>query len=463
MQFIHDVVWSPFLVILLVGAGLFFSIRTRFFQIRRIGLMARLMFARKADDTNIGFSSFQAFCVALSGRVGTGNIVGVATAIATGGPGAVFWMWVIAFLGAATAFTESTLAQIYRFPYNGEYRGGPSSYIEKGLKIKWMGIAFSVAVILGYGIFLLLIQSNSISTALNNSFNIPYWLSGLIIAFCMGLVLHGGIERISRVASSLVPFMALAYLLVALVIIVMKIDRIPGVFSLIFSSAFGINPLTGGLLGSAIATGVKRGLFSNEAGQGGGAIVSASALTDMPAQQGLVQGFSVYVDTLFVCTATALVILCTDSYNIFDPQTGAMIFSGAPELGKNYVSYAQNAINSVIPGLGNNFLPLAIWMFAFTTMMAYYYYAESSLIYIFSKKESLSKKQARAIVHTYRLIFLIMVFLGSVSTADKAWLFGDIGLGLTTWINVAALLFLFPQALSALNDIEKKYPARKCK
>ena len=310
---VNDIIWSPALVVLLVGAGIYFSIRTRFVQVRRIGLMVRSLFAPAEtgdDGKKKGISSFEAFCVALSGRVGTGNIVGVATAIAMGGPGAVFWMWLIAFFGASTAFVESTLAQKYKFNHGGVNRGGPSSYIEKGLKMKWLAVLFSILAIVGYGLFLPTVQSNGMSSALMNSLNLdPLW-SGLALAFVLGLVIIGGIKSISRVASIVTPFMALGYIIISLIVIACHLDAVPGVFKAIVTGAFGIRPVAGGILGSTIMMGVKRGIFSNEAGQGSGAIVSASAAVSHPAKQGLAQSFSVYVDTLFVCTATALMILC---------------------------------------------------------------------------------------------------------------------------------------------------------
>ena len=319
VSLLNDIIWSPVLVVLLVGAGLYFSFRTRFVQVRRFGLMVRSLFApaeKSADGQRHGISSFEAFCVALSGRVGTGNIVGVATAIALGGPGAIFWMWIIAFFGASTAFVESTLAQKYKFHHETGFRGGPASYIEKGLGKRWLGVLFSVLVLVGYGTFLPTVQSNGMSGALANSFQLPPLVSGIGLAVLLGLVIIGGIKSIARVASIVTPFMALGYIVITLVVIAQHLDAVPGVFKAIVTNAFGINPLAGGILGSTIMMGVKRGIFSNEAGQGGGAIVSASAAVSHPAKQGLAQAFSVYVDTLLICTATALMILCSGSYNL---------------------------------------------------------------------------------------------------------------------------------------------------
>lgn len=449
------------MIVLLVGAGLYFTIRTRCVQIRRVGLMARLLFGRRKSSDESSLSPFQAFCVALSGRVGTGNIVGVATAIALGGPGAVFWMWVIAFLGASTAFTESTLAQIYNFKHRGELRGGPASYIEKGLKKPRLGMLFAILTIAGYGMLLVLTQSNGVSGAFENSFNVKPWVSGAVLAFVLSLVIIGGAKRIAHVATVVTPFMAIAYIFLAIIIICANISAVPGMLGLIVRSAFGINPLVGGMLGSTFAMGVKRGLFSNEAGQGGGAIVSASAENDMPAQQGLVQAFSVYIDTILVCTATALMILCTGNFNVVDPSTGELLYAAAPSLGSNYVGYTQAAIDTVFHGFGSAFVAVALTFFVFTTLMAYYFYAESSIAYIFSHRGKEGSKAERVVIWIYRIVMLALVILGACTSSDVAWKWGDVGLGLTTWINVLALLFLFPQALAALKDTEKKYPINK--
>jgi len=456
VNIINDIIWSPALVVLLVGAGLYFTIRTRCVQVRRLGLMLRLLFGKKSPDDSASMSSFQAFCVALSGRVGTGNIVGVATAIAFGGPGSVFWMWVIAFLGASTAFTESTLAQIYKFKHPKGLRGGPACYIQHGLNSPRTALLFAAMTVIGYGMLLVLVQANGMASAFKNSFDIEPLVSGIAFAIVLGLVVIGGLGRIAKVAEVVTPFMAFAYVLFSLVIIGSNIHNVPDAFKLIFTNAFGINPVAGGILGSAIAMGVKRGLFSNEAGQGGGAIVSASASVSHPAKQGLVQAFSVYVDTLLVCTATALMILCSGTYNIIDKATGDFLYAGAPELGNNYVGYTQAAVNNVFPGFGGSFVSVALALFAFTTVIAYYFYSESSIMFIFSTKGKQDSIAEKALLWVYRFSLLFLVVYGAYTNSDIAWTFGDIGIGITTWMNVIALLLLFPQALNSLKDFEKK-------
>ncbi|MBR6345951.1 MAG: alanine:cation symporter family protein [Bacteroidales bacterium] len=458
VSIVNDIVWSPALVVLLVGAGLYFSIRTGFVQVRRFGLMLRSLFApaeKSPDGKKKGISSFEAFSVALSGRVGTGNIVGVATAIAMGGPGAVFWMWIIAFLGASTAFVEATLAQIYKFPHKSGLRGGPFCYIEQGLKSRPLAIAFAVLSIVGYGLLLVTVQSNGVASALSNTFSISPLVSGIGLMALLALVIIGGIKSIARVASILTPFMALGYIVLTVLVIASHLDAVPGVFRAIVTGAFGIEPVAGGILGSTIMMGVKRGIFSNEAGQGGGAIVSASASVSHPAKQGLAQAFSVYVDTLLICTGTALMILCSGTYNIFDASSGEMLQAVSPELGNNYVGFTQAAVDSVMAGFGGAFVSIALVFFVFTTVMAYYFYGESSIMYIFRGRDGNGKAEKIAI-WLFRTGLLMMVILGALKQANVIWQLGDIGVGITAWINVIALLLLCPQAIRSLRDFEKK-------
>lgn len=452
---INDVIWSPALVVLLVCAGLYFSIGTRFVQVRKIGEMVRILFPKGEEKkkSQEGISSFEAFCVALSGRVGTGNIVGVATAIAIGGPGAVFWMWVVAFFGASTAFVESTLSQVYKFKHNGIWRGGPALYITQGLKCKWLGVVFAVATIIGSGICCTTVQANGMANAITNSFSLPAIGGGVILAVLIGLVIIGGIRRISKVASIVTPFMAIGYIIVALIVLVTNWRTIPGAFGSIFTNAFGINPLCGGILGSTISMGVKRGLFSNEAGQGTGAIPSASADVRYPAQQGLAQAFSVYIDTLLVCTATALMIITTGSFNVIDQNTGEMLVSNAPELGNNYVAYTQTAVDSVIGGLGGAFVSISLIFFVFTTVMAYFFYSESSIIFLC---RNISEKKEKLILNCFKVFFLAAIIFGAINEADLVWTLADIGVGTMAWINVVAILLLSPKAFKALKDYESR-------
>lgn len=445
---INEIVWNPGLVALLILAGLAFSVMTRFVQVRKFSTMLRSLFSKKEDGK--GISSFEAFCIALSGRVGTGNIVGVATAIAFGGPGAVFWMWVVAFFGASTAFVESTLSQMYKFPHHSGYRGGPFCFIEQGLGKRWLGIIFAIITILACGVFLATVQANGVSSAVNNSFPVTPLFSGLAMAFILGLVVFGGIKRIAKVATIVTPFMALGYILMSLIVTAFHINEVPAVFASIFTNALGINPVCGGIIGSTIAMGVKRGIFSNEAGQGTGAIVSAATDVSHPAKQGLAQAFSVYVDTLLVCTATALMILTSGTYNILS-GSGEVLLANAPELGNNYIGYTQSAVDSVFMGFGSQFVSIAMVFFTFTTLMAYYFYSETSIIYLFNGKDGRWEKMA---IRIFQVIMLAAVIFGAVKEADVVWQLGDIGVGLMAWLTVISIIILCPKAIKSLKEFE---------
>lgn len=448
---INDIVWNPGLVVLLLLAGLYFSVRTRMVQVRRFWLMLKSLFGKKRGSE--GISSFEAFCIALSGRVGTGNIVGVATAIAYGGPGAVFWMWVVAFFGASTAFVESTLAQMYKFRHSSGFRGGPFSFIEEGLGLRWLGVVFAVITIVSCGFCLTMVQSNGVSMTMQNAFPVSPLVSGIVLAVLLGIVIMGGVKRIARVASIVTPFMALGYIIMALVVVGFHISEVPAVLGSIAKGAFGADPICGGIIGSTIAMGVKRGIFSNEAGQGTGAIVSGAADVEYPAQQGLAQSFSVYVDTLFVCTATALMILTSGTYNIIDSSTGNMLLANAPELGSNYAGFTQSAVDTVFAGFGSKFVSVAMVFFVYSTVMAYYFYSESSIIYLFRGK---NQRREKLVIRIFQILMLVFVVIGAMREADVAWQFGDIGVGLMAWFTVIPIIILCPKAIKALKDFENR-------
>jgi alanine or glycine:cation symporter, AGCS family len=451
VDLINGLVWSQGLIVFCLGAGLYFSIRTRFLQVRHVGRMVRLLFHSKASAT--GVSTFQAFSMAVSGRVGTGNIAGVATAIAYGGPGAVFWMWAIAFVGAGSAFVEAALAQIYKQRVGGQYRGGPAYYIEHGLGLRWYGVVFAAVTILACGFLLPGVQANGIASSMQNAFGLPFWVSGAAVAGLLALIVFGGVKRIGRTAEALVPFMALGYLLMAVVVIVVHLDRVPGVFALIFRSAFGAEAAFGGVLGLAIQWGVKRGIYSNEAGQGTAPMAAAAAESRHPAEQGLVQAFSIYVDTWLVCSATALMILLTGAYNVIDPAGGFLV-EKLPGVAMG-PGFTQAAVDSVLPGYGAGFVAMALFLFAFTTLMAYYYYAETSLAYL------ASRFAAGWSLQVMRLAFVGIAFFGAVRHADLAWALGDIGVGLMAWLNLVAIVLLTKPALACLRDYEQQLRAGK--
>ena len=460
---LNGYVWSSALIYLCLGAGLFYSILTRFVQVRMFREMIHLLFSSK--ESSKGISSFQALAVSLSGRVGTGNIAGVAAAIGFGGPGAVFWMWVVAFLGSATAYIESALGQIYKEEDEGQYRGGPAYYIEKALGQKWYAWIFAIVTIFACGFLLPGVQSNSIGNAANlavggtammpffgDSVSVAKFITGVVVVAVLGFIIFGGVKRIAHVTQIIVPFMALGYILMAVAIIIYHIAELPAIIALIVGDAF--NPMAG--VGAAIGWGVKRGIYSNEAGQGTGPHAAAASEVQHPAQQGLVQSFSVYVDTLFVCSATAFMILITQQYYV--SGLDASVSGGV--LGNEVIiaspAFTQLALESVVGGFGKVFVAIALFFFAFTTLLAYYYIAETNVAYI-----------RRTFRFPYELTILKIVMLGSVfygtiREANLAWAMGDLGVGLMAWLNIVGILILFfmgRPALKALKDYEAQRKA----
>lgn len=468
---LNGIIWSPALVYLCLGAGLFYSIMTRFVQIRMIREMVNLMFSKtKSAD---GISSFQAFVIALANRVGVGNIAGVAAAIGFGGPSAVFWMWVVAFLGASTAYAESTLAQIYkeRDPITGQYRGGPAYYFEKGLGQKWYAILFAIAAIISCGIFLPGVQANGVVSAVTritgdgammNFAGIDVGTNRVIVmavvVSLLAVIIIGGIKRIARVAELVVPFMALGYIILALIIMVTNLDKIPAVFGLIMSDI--LNPIAG--LGAAIGWGVKRGVYSNEAGQGTGPHHAGAAEVQHPAQQGLVQAFSVYVDTLLVCSATAFMILTMGTYNIQNETTKQFIVQNVdPSIAEiGTPAFTQMALETTFGSFGNHFIAVAIFFFAFTTILAYYYIAEVNVAYLTRRMKASTQKLG---VWIPKISVLLVVAYGSLNSAGYIWNMGDIGVGMTAWLNIVGILLMFAfltkPTLNALRDYEEQKKA----
>ncbi|MEB6302309.1 alanine:cation symporter family protein [Mammaliicoccus sciuri] len=473
VSFANEIVWSKALVYGLLLTGVLFSFMMRFFQVRHFKEMIRLMFQGEKSPT--GISSFQAIAVSLAGRVGTGNIVGVSTAIFIGGPGAVFWMWATAFLGASSAFIESTLGQIYKREINGQYRGGPAYYIESGIKGKAgkiYAIIFALVTVLSVGLLLPGVQSNAIASSMKNAFGLNPWVIAIVLAVLLSLIIFGGIKAIANVATAVVPFMAIVYIVLAIVIIILNIQEVPGLIALIFKSAFGVEAAFGGIFGAMIEIGVKRGLYSNEAGQGTGPHAAAAAEVSHPAKQGLVQAFSVYVDTLLVCTATALMILMSGTFNTTDGGTNKDgsphlihdngIYVQGPDGSKDVsgtVMYAQAGIDKAFSGdnytfdpaysgFGSYFIALALFFFAFTTILAYYYIAETNVSYIIP-----SDKQKIWII-LVRLVLIGATIYGCVKTADVAWAMGDLGVGMMAWLNIIAIWILHKPALRALRDFE---------
>ncbi|MBK3496084.1 alanine:cation symporter family protein [Viridibacillus sp. YIM B01967] len=446
----YEILWGPWMIYGILLVGLLFTILTKGVQVRFLKEMFAQIF--KGEKSDAGVSSFQALSMALSGRVGTGNIAGTATAIAFGGPGAIFWMWVIAFIGSATAYVESTLAQIYKEKKDGVYRGGPAFYIEKSTGKRWLGMIFAVAAVVAMAFLQPTVQSNAIADSMYTAFGIQHWISGLVVCLILGCIIMGGVKRIASVASFVVPFMAMGYLLVAAIIIILNIEKVPEVLSLIIRSAFGLDSTFGGMIGAAIAWGVKRGVYASEAGQGTGPHPSAAAEVSHPVKQGLVQTASVYLAVFLVCTATAFMILFSGMYNVqLEEGKGEYLVENVPGISAG-TAYTQEAVDSAFPGagVGSGFVAIALFFFAFTTTMAYYYIAETNVAYMFEGKRQ------KIGIRVVQIIIIATTFYGAVRTSDLAWVLGDIGLGLMVWVNVFGLLFLMKPALIALKDYEQQ-------
>ena len=469
VNFINGIIWSNALIFLCLGGGVWFTLRTRVMQIRGFAEMCRLTVSGQKSDA--GVSSFQALAISMAGRMGIGNIAGVATAIAYGGPGAIFWMWVMGFLGASTSYIECTLAQIYKVKdAEGRYRGGPAYYIEKAMGLKWYAVAFALATIAAAGFLMPGVQANAIAesaanvlckgaescAAVGGVIGLKVWI-GVIVAALLGVIIFGGVKRIATFAEVVVPFMALAFILMAVVVMIINADKVPDMFATIFSSAFGTHAALGGMIGQAVAWGVKRGIYANEAGQGTGPHAAAAAEVSHPAKQGYVQAFAIYFDTMLVCTSTAFLVLSTGMYNVFrtvagnSRQTLEVVFEGVPGVEADAGAlYAQAAVESVLPGWGAGFVAIALFFFAFTTIMAYYYMAETNLSYLTG-----NQKRPLALL-VLRLGILAMVIFGAYHNAKMAWALGDIGVGLMAWLNVIAIFIVQRPAIAALRDYERQ-------
>lgn len=438
-------VWSMVLVVLCLGVGLYLSLRLKFPQIRLVKEMVKLLTSKEESES--GITAFQAFATTVGARVGMGNIAGVASAIFYGGPGSVFWMWMIAVIGAASAFVESALAQAYKVKSpDGEFTGGPAYYIEKGLKCKPYAVVFAVVAFLGPGFLMPGVQINSLVTVFEEAFSVNKILVGAICCIVLGIVVYGSIKRIAHIAEMLAPAMCAVYILAALIIVGLNITKLPGIFLMIIQSAFGVHAVLGGILGSAVSWGVKRGIYSNEAGMGCGAIVSAAAECSHPVKQGLIQSFSIYVDTLFIGTSTALIVLLTGTFDVID-GAGNFLMSqtGGIETG---IKWTQHALMSTFGSWSGKALAIIIVLFVFTSMTGYCYQAESNIRYLTG-----NSKKAIAIA---RAVFLMASFLGAIVNADAVWAMGDIGYGLMAWANIIAIALLAPKAVALLKDYEKQ-------
>ena len=438
LGFLNQVIWQYVLIYGLIGVGIWFTIRLRFQQVIRFGEMFRCVVARPAEDGQ-GISSFQALCTSLASRVGTGNIAGVAVALVLGGPGAIFWMWIVAFVGMATAYAESALAQLYKVRDDASsqavYRGGPAYYIAQGLGMPWLATLFSIAMIFAVGLVVNALQANSIAEAMEGAFGVSRLGSGAVLAVLTGIIVFGGIRKIARVAEYVVPFMAGAYLLVALAVMVMNWAELPRLLWMILVNAFGLDPAIGGITGgvmAAILNGVKRGLFSNEAGMGSAPNIAAAAtpVPHHPASQGMVQAFAVFIDTIIVCTCTAVFILLSGVYEPGGALTGTQL--------------SQMALADHIGSVGPTFIAVAIFFFAFTTVLGCYAYAEMALAYLGGAN--------RLGLTALRLAMLAMLIWGSVQSITTVFDLADASLGLIAIVNLIALLAMTPTILALSRD-----------
>ena len=432
---LNDVLWSYVLIAALIGCGLWFTWHTRFVQFRMVGEMVRLLtdraFPSKTSHRHV--SSFQAFVVSIATRVGTGNLAGVATAISIGGPGAVFWMWVIALMGSATAFVESTLAQLYKQPHVDSFVGGPAYYIKKGMHRRWMACLFAVLITITFGLSYNSIQSNTICGAMQQAFGwSPLWV-GIFLSVLSLIIVFGGIHRIARVSAVIVPLMAVGYFVLALFVIVTNIGLIPHVMKLIVLNAFGMEQAVGGGLGAAMMNGIKRGLFSNEAGEGSAPNVAATAAVSHPVKQGLIQALGVFTDTLLVCSCTAFIILISGLYQ---------------SSGLNGIALTQVALQSEIGAAGPVFVAIAILLFAFSSIIGNYYYGEAN-IYFMTKN--------RYVLTIYRIFSAgVMVMFGALASLEMVWNLGDLCMALLTTCNLVAIVTLGRYAFLLLDDYRRQ-------
>ena len=430
---INDFLWTYIIIVVLVGSGLWFTLSTGLVQLRALPEMVRLLagdLGRRPSGRK-AISSFQAFCVSTASRVGVGNIAGVAIAIVTGGPGAVFWMWVIAFIGTATGFVESTLAQIYKIPRgHGLFHGGPAYYIQNALGQPAVAKLFAVLISVTFGLIYVSVQANTIALSMEKAFGIDTWVMGAVLAVLAGAVIFGGIHRVASLSSLLVPVMAGIYLLIALTIIVMHIDQVPAMFALILHDAFSPQAAVGGGIGTVILTGIRRGLFSNEAGEGSIPNAAATANVTHPVKQGLVQAFGVYVDTWIVCSATAFIVLLTGQYTIGGDTTG--------------IALAQDSLASVFGPWASSLLAVLIFLFAFSSVVGNCYYGEVNIPFFGGN--------TRRLLTVYRLAVVCMTFFGCVAALSLVWNLADLFMAMICLTNLYAIARLAPLARLALTD-----------
>ena len=431
---INTVLWSYVLIALLILSGLFYTLRTGFAQGRLLGDMVALITGKlsslKDGEKKVAgqVTGFQAFCIAVASHVGTGNLAGVAIAVVVGGPGALFWMWIIALLGGATSLIENTLAQTYKVKEGNGFRGGPSYYMEKALGQKTLGYIFSVIVIVTFAFVFNTVQANTIAQAFETSFNMSSTIAGIILAGLTALIIFGGLNRIANVVGYMVPIMAIGYVVVALYVLVVNIVHIPGLFMSIIEAAFGLKQAVGGAIGVAMLQGIKRGLYSNEAGMGSAPNAAATSNVSHPVKQGLLQAFGVFVDTILICSATGFIVLLYPEYNT---------------IGEKGIKLTQLALSHSVGNWGAGFITLCIFLFAFSSLVGNYYYGEANL-------EFLTKSKTSMLV--FRVLTVACVYLGSVASLGLVWDIADVSMGIMALMNIVVIAILSPKAVAIIKD-----------
>lgn len=434
---VNDILWGKILIVALVALGLIFSVASRFVQFRYFAAMFAIVgqaFHREKEH----LTSFQALALSVAGRVGAGNIAGVAVALTLGGPGAIFWMWIVGLVGMATSYFECTLAQVFKNAQpDGTYRGGPAYYINRALGQWWMAAVFSVLLLVTFGFAFCALQSYTVATSFEDAFDIPPYATGIGLVVILGLIIFGGIRRIADVAEIVVPVMAIGYFIMALVVIGLNIQDVPAMFATIFRDAFGLEPAFAGGIGAAILMGVKRGLFSNEAGLGSAPNVAAVAFVPHPSNQGIVQSFSVFIDTIIMCTCTALIILLSG------------VIGSGPEIGG--VDLTQTALANQVGEWGRSFVSIALLLFAFTSIMYNYYLGENSLNFF--------SEENKILFNGYRVLVLMLVLWGSMQDLSTVFAFADLTMGLLALVNLTALALLFKVGIRVMKDYDRQAAA----
>lgn len=446
IETISSWIWDP-MAYFGLGLGLLFTFLTKGVQFRRLPDMIKQLFDSKAAGG--GLSSFQALALTLSSRMGVGSIAGVATAIAAGGPGAIMWMAITGLLGSTTAYAEAVLAQVYKRRVHGEDRGGMPYYIRYGLRAPWLAAIVASVSMIGYGFVFPGIQVNNIASSAELAFGFPTWVTGLIVTGVLAIVIIGGTQRIVRVAESVVPFMAVGYILLAVVILVMNLERVPEAISLIVRSGMGMDAVFGGIVGYAVAWGVRRAIFASATGFGEGTYSAAAARATHPGKQGIVQAFSIYIDILLVCMSTGIMIILTDSYYVVD-QMGGYLFNNMPTGAVAGPNFVQTAIDTTVPGTGSVFVAIAILLFAFTSQIFFFYVASTNLFFL------LGERRSPVLEGVLKAGALAISFFGAVVAADAMWLIGDIGYGLISWLNMIALVLMIPTVRKVLKDYDRQ-------